>query len=798
MWRNTIGEKLVQLAAGLASLGLVVQLVARPALAEQYAKPALVVVKDSAERPAAFEATGLPAEILTDEAAWANALSVYVNCRDAGHDAPAILGSHSVMGDVLRFTPRYALRPGLAYRVVIRPPRSSPITREIEVPELPKGAPPRVVGVYPSGEVLPENQLRFYLHFSAPMRRGEVYRHLSLLDQDGQPLELPFLEIGEELWDTTGERLTVLFDPGRIKRGLVPRETAGPVLENGRRYTLVIDPAWQDAAGQSLVAKFEKKFAVGPPLETSIDPKDWKLTLPAAGTRAPLIVDFGRPLDRALAERLLTIEDHTGAPVSGAAATSDYERRWQFTPTHPWPAGKYDLAADAALEDVAGNQLGQAFEVDVFREVERKTERKKTWIPFELRKPPSSFRPTIKPAARTQVSATAPPNVVILLSDDQAWTDYGFMGHPRIKTPHLDKFASESVVFTRGYVPTSLCRASLMSLITGLYPRHHLITGNDPPKGTDRKEMLKHVRRVATLPKLLGEKGYVSLQTGKWWEGNFADGGFTSGMTHGDPARGGRHGDLGLKIGREGLKPIDDFLDTHPGKPFFLWYAPIMPHTPHTPPERLLAKYRDQTDSLFLAKYWAMCEWWDETCGELLANLDRRGLAENTIVVYLADNGWIQNPTGNNFAPRSKRSPYEGGIRQPIMIRWPARLHPKRDESSLVSSIDLVPTILAACGIEATREMRGGNLLDVAAGRATSHPVVFGEIYEHDVVDLDRAEPGLLHRWCVAGEWKLIESADGKTRELYNVAADPHEKNDLAAAQPELAGELSAKIKAAW
>jgi uncharacterized sulfatase len=211
---------------------------------------------------------------------------------------------------------------------------------------------------------------------------------------------------------------------------------------------------------------------------------------------------------------------------------------------------------------------------------------------------------------------STPPNVVIILSDDQAWGDYGFMGHPQIQTPHLDRLAKESLVFTRGYTPVSLCRASLMTIITGQYPRQHLITGNDPPKGTDRREMLKHVRRTPTLPKLLVDKGYVSFQSGKWWEGNFAEGGFTAGMTHGDPAKGGRHGDLGLKIGRDGLQPIYDFLETNRGKPFFLWYAPMLPHTPHNPPERLLAKHRDKTDSEHVAKYWAMCEWWDETCGE--------------------------------------------------------------------------------------------------------------------------------------------------------------------------------------
>jgi arylsulfatase A-like enzyme len=286
----------------------------------------------------------------------------------------------------------------------------------------------------------------------------------------------------------------------------------------------------------------------------------------------------------------------------------------------------------------------------------------------------------------------------------------------------------------------------------------------------------------------------VSFQSGKWWEGNSAEGGFTAGMTHGDPARGGRHGDEGLKIGRQGLQPIYDFLETTQGKPFFLWYAPMLPHSPHNSPERLLAKYREKNESLHVARYHAMCEWWDETCGELLTHLDKQGLAENTIVVYVTDNGWIQDPDSPKYAPHSKRSPYEGGIRTPIMIRWPAKLQPRRDETTLVSSIDLAPTILAACGLKATPAMHGLNLLDPAALK--SRNIVHGEIYEHDVVDLDRAEPNLLHRWCIAGDWKLIESADRTTRELYNLAADPHEKNDLATEEPERVRTLGEQISA--
>lgn len=394
--------------------------------------------------------------------------------------------------------------------------------------------------------------------------------------------------------------------------------------------------------------------------------------------------------------------------------------------------------------------------------------------------------------------AEKPPNIVMILGDDQAWTDFGFMGHPTIRTPHLDKLASQSLVFTRGYVPTSLCRASLASMITGLYPHQHAITSNDPPKGTDRALMLKHVQNHPTLPRLLAPQGYQCLQTGKWWEGHPKLGGFTHFMTHGDPARTGRHGDEGLKIGRQGLAPIESFLGEVGQKPFFLWYAPMMPHTPHTPPERLLTHYADKAPTTFVAKYWAMCEWFDETCGQLLTLLDERGLAENTLVLFVTDNGWIQNPNGNGFAAKSKRSPYDGGLRTPIMVRWPGKISPRRDEQSLASSIDLAPTVLAACGLT-TKDLPGLNLQEASSGARLPREAVYGAIFSHDAVEIDRPAANVQYRWCVDGDWKLILPHDSAEKpELYDIVADPRETRDLAAEKPDALARLTRRINQWW
>jgi uncharacterized sulfatase len=415
----------------------------------------------------------------------------------------------------------------------------------------------------------------------------------------------------------------------------------------------------------------------------------------------------------------------------------------------------------------------------------------------------------------------APPNIVLIVSDDQGWGDYGFMHHRHVQTPHIDRLARESQTFTRGYVPDSLCRPSLATIVTGLYPHQHGIVGNDPPlpEGVSRRgnaatrtdprvaqsrnDYLQHIDAVPTIARLLHEgHGYLSHQSGKWWEGSFDRGGFTHGMTHGDPTRGGRHGDEGLAIGREGLQPIFDFIAEARAqqKPFFVYYAPMMPHTPHTPPERLLRKYQDLTPHLPVAKYWAMCEWFDETVGTLLGHLDAHGLVENTVVLYVTDNGWINQTDQSAYAPRSKRSQYDGGIRTPIMVRWPGHVEPGLDTTNLVSSIDLVPTMLAAASLKPTAAMQGINLLDREA--VARRKTVYGGIFEHDIRHRTDPVPSLLHRWIIDGEWKLIvpyePNVSGSTVELFRVTQDDREERNAARDYPDVVTRLSRQLDEWW
>jgi hypothetical protein len=187
------------------------------------------------------------------------------------------------------------------------------------------------------------------------------------------------------LWDGAGQRLTLLFDPGRVKKGLSPRLQFGPVLEAGQSYRLVIDRAWHDANNQPLAASFEKRFTAGPPVEKAVDAKEWKIDPPPASTRAALVLRFPWPLDRALLMRMITIEDAAKKSIDGQIRLADDERRWEFRPDQPWPAGQFSLVVDKELEDSAGNNLARPFEVDVFDRVDDRPGPDFVRIPFEIR-----------------------------------------------------------------------------------------------------------------------------------------------------------------------------------------------------------------------------------------------------------------------------------------------------------------------------------------------------------------------------------------------------------------------------
>ena len=301
-----------------------------------------------------------------------------------GVDIPPLVGRYRIDNSVLIFTPTYPLSPGVRYRAVARPPGAAPITRIVELPK-PDMTPTTVVqNVYPSTGVVPENNLKFYIKFSAPMSRGEAYPNIRLLDGIGKPVEMPFLELGEELWDYDGSRFTLFFDPGRIKTDLVPNNELGLAIREGQKYTLVIDSAWLDGDGKKLKSEFRKNFSVGPADRQPIDINAWKVRAPASNTRDAVTVVFSEPLDHEILLRELEIVDAAGDPVIGLVNIDQNETRWSVTPTVPWKSGSYFVRVGTAVADLAGNMIDRPFEVDVFERVET-PKRETRMIPFNIR-----------------------------------------------------------------------------------------------------------------------------------------------------------------------------------------------------------------------------------------------------------------------------------------------------------------------------------------------------------------------------------------------------------------------------
>ena len=314
---------------------------------------------------------------------WSTVFVIY-----AGEgDVPPLLGSYSVTDGSLVFTPRFPIAPGMHVRAVFQAPGGSPIETSFDVPRQEAPAPAtRVAHVYPSTGILPENQLKFYIYFSAPMQKGQAWQRIHLLDSDGNRVALPFLELDEELWDRENSRLTVLFDPGRIKRGLVPLKEDGPAIVAGKHYTLVIDREWQDGRGAPLIDEFRKAFRVGPADRIPPDPAKWRILTPHPDTTEALVIDFAKPLDYALLQHLIEVVGPAGHGVAGRISVVKDETEWRFTPYQPWKTGDYQVVVQTALEDLAGNHVGRPFDVDVFDKVTRKMPRDTVSLPFKIRR----------------------------------------------------------------------------------------------------------------------------------------------------------------------------------------------------------------------------------------------------------------------------------------------------------------------------------------------------------------------------------------------------------------------------
>jgi len=385
------GRSVFSVAAGLLILSGIVSAGVSLAWISDSAEPELAFVRCTGVAPAALAEISAAGWSPRD---WQELMPVEVSQTGLGIAVglPPMAGTYAVTGEEIIFRPLFPLQRGLRYTAVFRSSAlpggtgagSELVLRaELAFEELKREPTTKVLRVDPGLEVLPENTLKFYLTFSAPMSGGRAYEHVRILSGAGKPVFDPFLEIDQEMWNHAMTRLTLFIDPGRIKRGLAPRADLGPVFEEGKEFTLEIDAAWKDAQRQPLGEGFRRVFRTGPPDDRSPAPADWILTAPPANSREPLRVAFDEPLDHALALRLLTVSA-VGRKVRGTPELSDSGDRWSFIPDQPWQAGPHHVNVPSILEDLAGNSVGKPFEVDLFTRADPPDELKEIRVPFSV------------------------------------------------------------------------------------------------------------------------------------------------------------------------------------------------------------------------------------------------------------------------------------------------------------------------------------------------------------------------------------------------------------------------------
>lgn len=437
-----------------------------------------------------------------------------------------------------------------------------------------------------------------------------------------------------------------------------------------------------------------------------------------------------------------------------------------------------------------------------------------------------------------------PPNVVLIIADDLGWPYLGFLGDENVITPNMDIIGNGGAVFEVGHATSNFCRPTLQSLITGLYPvqydqRAQSIAdrrmSGPLPNGVDSEDERAKLRQqyetsaieeFATLPRLLADRGYASHQSGKWWEQSYEHGGFTHGMTEAwsweDAADLGDRwfftfmGGQGMDIGRETMEPVTSFIEEHADQPFFVWYGPALPHTPLNAPDRFYKYFEGRSDLSESAKlYYANIAWFDWGVGQLIDSLREQRVLDNTLIIYVNDNGWEQaadveyaddNITFANGGPRGKGSFFETGFRTPIIFYWQGEIVPMRDAETLASALDIMPTILDYAGVESPEGLPGYSLRAAIEGERLSEPrdYFIGRLTQHRAGTNFRGEPDTSVQDHMGGaqsgyyrrdaRWHFVWITESDETALYDLDNDPGQLIDASAANPQLVARFKADI----
>lgn len=404
------------------------------------------------------------------------------------------------------------------------------------------------------------------------------------------------------------------------------------------------------------------------------------------------------------------------------------------------------------------------------------------------------------------------PNIVLIVGDDHGWPYAGFMGDRFVATPNLDRLAAAGMTFTHAFSSASVCRPALQTLLSGLHGR----TWTAQLERIERElgETLPfrtEVPHYVTLPRQLGRQGYRSFQGGKLWEGSFLDAGFDSGtafMLPSNPII-----TVGsLIFGRVHLNPLPAFLDATGDQPFFLMVAPKLPHTPHDAAAELRAPYEALRLVPSAVAYYANITRLDEVIGKTLDALESRGLLDDSLIIYVSDNGWEQAPYREYFlgpilgGEKGKLSMHELGFRTPLIFSWPGRVPENQTFDDLVTFADLHATILEYAGAPLPPDHRGFSLRGRIEGLdppPRSHVIgVQDQLRVRESEFIPPIKLGSVVRpesaaFLRTARWRYVEYLDRGERALYRIDQDPLEERDIAADHPQRLERFAART-ARW
>lgn len=437
-------------------------------------------------------------------------------------------------------------------------------------------------------------------------------------------------------------------------------------------------------------------------------------------------------------------------------------------------------------------------------------------------------------------SKETPPNIVLLIGDDHGAPYFGFMGDENVVTPNMDTLAEGGVTFTQGHATANHCRPSLRTLITGLHPVQYKMSLMEIMErrkkeskeyqglNTMQQRMWEAVneaeamREFETLPKLLAEQGYASWQGGKWWENSYKNAYFTEGMTKGwdldlfasDAFFFQMMGAEGVELGRTTMEPVFDFISRHKEQPFFVWYGPALPHTPFDADYQFRKYYDEKPFSQSAIEYYANITWWDHGVGQLLEHVENEGLLDNTLFIYINDNGWEQEPTVeykqedstwqndldySNGGGKGKLGLYDQSFRTPIIFYWRNHIQGTFDTDSLVSMEDVVPTILDIAGVSAEsvpENLPGFSLKPALQGKDQDfrdHIVGYAHQRRSESDMMGQRAEGYYVR---TERWFFRWYKDNDTMELFDMQADPQSERNLINKFPHLIDGFKTAIEA--